>query len=102
MLGIWGEDDFVISIEDVKRFRNLLEDKRKSYEFTLFPGMPHGWMNDTMPGRYRPRETAVVWSMILNFIERAQAGAFPPERMIWSFNSDALVSYDFTKKVRLA
>ena len=102
VIGIWGEDDFVISIDDVRKFRGVLEDGRKSYEFTLFRGMPHGWMNDTMPGRYRPAETAAAWALILDFIERAHAGAFPSDRMIWRFKSDAAVDYDFTKKVRLA
>jgi carboxymethylenebutenolidase len=102
VIGIWGEDDFVISINDVRKLRGILEDHRKTYEFTLFRDMPHGWMNDTMPGRYRPKETAKVWAMILDFLERAQNGAFPSDRMVWRFDSDAAVSYDFTKKVRLA
>ncbi len=102
VLGIWGEDDFVVSIDDVRRLRGILEDHRKSYEFALFRGMPHGWMNDTMPGRYRPQETAMAWKLILDFISRVHGGAFPPDRMIWKFESDAAVSYDFTKKVRLA
>lgn len=102
VIGIWGEDDFVISIDDVRKLRGILEDHRKSYEFTLFRDMPHGWMNDTMPGRYRPKETDQAWSMILDFIRRAQAGAFPKDRMTWKFESDAAVTYDFTKKVRLA
>jgi carboxymethylenebutenolidase len=102
VIGIWGEDDFVISMDDVRKLRGILEDNRKSYEFTLFRDMPHGWMNDTMPGRYRPKETDKVWAMILDFIERAQAGAFPKDRMTWKFESDAAADYDFTKKVRLA
>jgi carboxymethylenebutenolidase len=102
VLGIWGEDDFVISIHDMRKFRNILEEHRKSYEFTLFRDMPHGWMNDTMPGRYRPKETGLAWRLILDFIERVHAGAFPKDRMIWKFESDAATSYDFTKKVRLA
>jgi carboxymethylenebutenolidase len=102
VLGVWGEDDFVVSIEDVRRLRGILEDHRKSYEFVLFRDMPHGWMNDTMPGRYRPRETAMAWKLILDFIARVHDGVFPPDRMIWKFESDAAVSYDFTKKVRLA
>jgi hypothetical protein len=40
--------------------------------------------------------------MILDFLERANAGSFPKDRMLWKFESDAAVSYDFTKKVRLA
>ena len=102
VIGIWGEDDFVISIDDVRKLRGILEDKRKSYEFVLFSNMPHGWMNDTMPGRYRPNETAQTWALILDFITRVHAGAFPPDRMTWSFKSDAAVDYDFTKKIRLA
>ena len=102
VIGIWGEDDFVVSIDDVLKLRNILEKHRKTYEFTLFRDMPHGWMNDTMPGRYRPKETDQAWKLILDFIERVHAGAFPPDRMIWSFKSNAATNYDFTKKVRLA
>jgi carboxymethylenebutenolidase len=102
VLGIWGEDDHVISVTDMRRLRNVLEDKRKSYEFTLFRNMPHGWINDTMPGRYRPKETEQVWSMILDFIQRIQSGAFPRDRVIWKFESDIAPDYDFTRKVRLA
>jgi carboxymethylenebutenolidase len=102
VIGIWGEDDFVISINDVRKLRGILEDNRRSYEFTLFRDMPHGWMNDTMPGRYRPKETAQVWAMILDFIRRVHEGEFPADRMIWKFESDAAVDYDFTKKKRLA
>lgn len=40
--------------------------------------------------------------VILDFLERVQKGAFPSDRMVWKFESDAAVSYDFTKKVRLA
>jgi carboxymethylenebutenolidase len=102
VIGIWGEDDFVVSVEDMRRLRTILEDHRKSYEFTLFRDMPHGWLNDTMPGRYRPKETQQVWSMVLDFLQRVQSGAFPKDRAVWKFDSNIATSYDFTKKVRLA
>ncbi len=102
ILGIWGEDDSVVSVEDMRRLRDALESKRKTYEFTLFPNMPHGWMNSTMPGRYRPKESEQAWSMILDFMERAHAGEFPKDRAVWRFQSDIAPDYDFTKKVRLA
>ncbi|MEK7214758.1 MAG: dienelactone hydrolase family protein [Chloroflexota bacterium] len=102
VLGIWGEDDFVVSVEDVKRLRNLLEAHRKTYDFVLFPHMPHGWFNTTMPGRYRPRETDQAWQLIIEFLDRVRQGAFPKERVLWSFRSDIAPDYDFTKKVRLA
>ena len=102
VLGIWGEDDFVVSLDNVTRLRGVLEANRKSYEFKLFRGMPHGWMNSTMPGRYRPRETGLVWERILDFMERVYAGEFPKDRAIWRFDSNIDPAYDFTKKVRLA
>ena len=102
VLGIWGEDDFVVSIDNVARLRGVLEANRKSYEFKLFRDMPHGWMNSTMPGRYRPRETELVWERILDFMERVRAGEFPKDRAIWRFDSNIDPTYDFTKKVRLA
>ena len=54
----------MVSVEDMRRLRDVPESNRKTYEFALFPGMPHGWMNSTMPGRYRPKETEQAWSMI--------------------------------------
>jgi carboxymethylenebutenolidase len=102
VLGIWGEDDFVVSVEDMRRLRNALEGYRKTYEFTLFPHMPHGWFNSTMPGRYRPKETEQAWQMILDFLKRVNEGSFPSDRVIWQFQSDIAPDYDFTKKVRLA
>ena len=102
VLGIWGEDDFVVSIDNVARLRGVLEANRKSYEFKLFRDMPHGWMNSTMPGRYRPRETELVWQRLLDFMERVRGGEFPKDRAIWRFDSNIDPTYDFTKKVRLA
>jgi hypothetical protein len=40
--------------------------------------------------------------MVLDFLQRAQSGAFPPDRAVWKFDSNIATGYDFTKKVRLA
>ncbi len=102
VLGIWGEDDFVVSLDDVRRLREALEASRKSYEFKLYPHMPHGWMNSTMPGRYRPEEAEQAWGIIMSFLDRVHSGGFPRDRVIWRFESDIAPSYDFSKKVRSA
>ncbi len=102
ILGIWGEDDFVVSVDDVLKLRGVLERERKTYEFVLFRDMPHGWLNSTMPGRYRPRETDQAWKLIMDFLDRAYAGEFSSDRAIWRFESNIARSYDFTRKVRLA
>lgn len=102
VLGIWGDDDFVVSADDVLHLRAVLEEKRKSYEFKLYPHMPHGWFNSTMPGRYRPRGTDQGWSLIVDFLDRVYGGAFPADRVTWNFQSNIAPDYDFTKKVQLA
>lgn len=102
VLGVWGEDDHVISYDQVKRLRNMLEVEKISYEFTIFPRMPHGWLNSTMPGRYRPREAEQAWAQLLSFIGRAFAGEFEPQRQTASFVCSVSRDYDFSRKVRLA
>jgi carboxymethylenebutenolidase len=102
VLGIFGEADHVISVDDMLRLRNSLEQVRKTYEFKLFRDMPHGWLNDTMPGRYRAQEAEVAWGMIMDFLQRVEAGEFPRDRVIWRFESDISTSYDFSKNTRQA
>jgi carboxymethylenebutenolidase len=102
VLGIWGEDDFVVSVDDVLRLRSSLERHRKSYEFILFPHMPHGWLNSTMPGRFRAKEADEAWHLIIDFLERAFSGAFPRDRAIWRFYSNMACDYDFSQKERVA
>lgn len=100
ILGVWGEADNVVSLDDMRHFRNVLEEKRRSYEFMVYRDMPHGWLNDTMPGRYRPRQAEHAWNLILDFLDRVSNRAYPPDRAIWKLESDIAVDYDFSKNVR--
>ncbi len=102
VLGVFGEADFLISIADVQRFRAALEAHRKSYHIRIFAGMPHGWLNDTMPGRYRPKEAEEAWQLALDFLRRVEQGGFPRDRVRWLFESDSAIDYDPRKNVRLA
>jgi carboxymethylenebutenolidase len=102
ILGIFGEHDQVVSVENVRRLQDLLQSKRKSYEFKLFRDMPHGWFNSTMPGRYRPKEAEQAWSLIMDYLRRVRAGEFPSDRVIWRFESNIAPDYDFSTKVRSA
>ena len=94
--------DHIISIEDVYAFRAKLEEHKKNYELKLFPGMPHGWLNDTMPGRYRQKEAEEAWQLILSFLSRVFSGAYPADRIRWRMAAQYSRSYDFSKNVRLA
>ncbi|MFN0074725.1 MAG: dienelactone hydrolase family protein [Chloroflexota bacterium] len=102
ILGIFGEADHTMSIETVDAFRNLIQKHQKSYEFTMYADMPHGWLNDTMPGRYRQRAAEAVWIQMVQFLEKVSAGGFPRDRVRWRWESDISTTYDFSKMVRLA
>ncbi len=100
-LFIFGEADHVISLAHVRRLRDAFEDARKSYRLRVFAGMPHGWLNDTMPGRYRAPEAAEAWRMITAFAGEVFAGEWPANRVRWEFEADTSVAYDFGKNIRL-
>jgi carboxymethylenebutenolidase len=102
-LAIFGENDFLISVPNVQRFRNALEDRNLSYQITLYPNVPHGWLNDTMPGRYRPDAAKEAWDEIIAFLKaRLAPGANGHTEVSWSFRSRKSIDYDFTKSVREA
>jgi carboxymethylenebutenolidase len=102
VLGVFGEKDSGISVKDVLQFRGKLERHGVSGEVRLFADAPHGWLNDTMPGRYRQPEAEAAWVHMLGFLDRVYAGAFPRDRVRCRFEADIAADYDFTKNVRLA
>jgi carboxymethylenebutenolidase len=97
----FGDADHLISIEDVQRLRNSLEAHRKSYDIHLYAGAPHGWLNDTMPGRYRKPQAEAGWAAQQRFLSKVFAGEFEPKRVSWRFEGDSGTDYDFSKNVRL-
>ncbi|HZE62187.1 MAG TPA: dienelactone hydrolase family protein [Burkholderiales bacterium] len=99
-LFVYGERDHTISLDNVRRVRDALEAGRRSYRMKVFAGMPHGFLNDTMPGRYRPTEAAQAWQMLLAFLAEVGAGQWNgPVR--WEFEGASSVNYDFSRNVRL-
>lgn len=101
LLGIFGEADHIISINDVLRFRGLLEQFKKSYHIRLYRDAPHGWLNDTMPGRYRKEAAQDAWRLLLDFLGKTLKGSLERERIYSTFESDISTNYDYSKNVRL-
>jgi carboxymethylenebutenolidase len=101
VLGIFGEADHIISVDDVVRFRNCLEKAGKSYHVRLYRDAPHGWLNDTMPGRYRREAAKDAWSLMTAFLKKCFVGGWNPARIAWTFESDHSAQYDFARNVRL-
>ena len=101
VLGIFGEADHVISLADVRRLRDCLDRHGKSYTIKVYPGAPHGWLNDTMPGRYRREAAEAGWALQLAFLERVLDPGHDPTRRVQIYECEHSADYDFTKNVRL-
>ncbi len=100
-LGVFGEADHIISLDDVLRFRACLERHKKSYHIRIYRDAPHGWLNDTMPGRYRREASIDAWKLLLAFLKKTFAGNWDNTRVLSIFESDLSSCYDFSKNVRL-
>ena len=102
VLGIFGEADHVISLADVRRLRDSLDRHDKSYTIKVYPGAPHGWLNDTMPGRYRRDAAEAAWAFQLAFLKKVFDHGYDKSRRAQRYESDHAAGYDFSKNVRLA
>ncbi len=102
VLGLFGEADHVVSVEDVTRLRGALENARKSYRIRVYLGAPHGWLNDTMPGRFRARATEEAWAELTGFLRSVFNGQWHHGNVSWDYRCETSPGYDFSKNVRLA
>jgi carboxymethylenebutenolidase len=101
VLGVFGEADHIISVDDVARFRNCLEKYNKSCHIRIYRDAPHGWLNDTMPGRYRKEAANDAWKLMMAFLKKCFAGGWDRNRISCTYESDYSTAYDFKKNVRL-
>ncbi len=100
VLGMFGETDHIISVDSVRRLRGSLEKHGLSFHVEIFGAAPHGWLNDTMPGRYRREAAEAAWAAQRAFL----AWVFDPARdrafIKQSYKAAIQPSYDFSKNVR--
>jgi carboxymethylenebutenolidase len=101
VFGAFGEGDHIISLDDVRRFRDSLEHHQKSYDIHVYKGAPHGWLNDTMPGRYRKAEAEAGWAAQQRFLTDVFGGGYDGKTIRWRFACDSSPDYDFSKNVRM-
>jgi len=101
VLGLFGEADHLISLNDVRRFRDSLERHDKTFTIEVFAGAPHGWLNDTMPGRYRRDAAEAAWALQLEFLRGVFAPGFDKRRRVQVYACDYAADYDFSKNVRM-
>ena len=101
VLGVFGEADHIISVDDVTRLRNAFENSRKNYHIRIYRDAPHGWLNDTMPGRYRKEPAKDAWNLMMSFLKKCFGSGWDSTRISSTFESDYSKQYDFTKNVRM-
>jgi carboxymethylenebutenolidase len=98
--GVFGELDNLVPLDNVIRMCNVLAIARKSFDIRVYADAPHGFLNDTMPGRYRVTQTQAAWSQILCFLDAVLNKGWNKERVIWHLESDTSMHYDFSKNRR--
>ena len=101
VLGIFGEADHVISLADVRRLRDCLDRHDKSYTIKVYAGAPHGWLNDTMPGRYRRAQAEAGWALQRAFLERVLDPGYDRSQRVQIYECEHSADYDFGKNVRM-
>jgi carboxymethylenebutenolidase len=101
VLGIFGEADHVISLADVRRLRDCLDRHDKSYTIKVYAGAPHGWLNDTMPGRYRRAQAEAGWALQRAFLERVLDPGYDRSQRVQTYECEHSADYDFGKNVRM-
>lgn len=99
---VFGELDNLVPVDNILRMCSILTQAKKSFDVRVYPDAPHGFLNDTMPGRYRPAQTDAAWSQITGFLKSVFDGAWSKDRAIWRFESDTSTHYDFSKNKRWA
>lgn len=100
VLGMFGETDHIISIDNIRRLRSCLETNSKSYHIEILGGAPHGWLNDTMPGRYRREQAERAWATQRAFLARVFDPAADHSFITQSYSAQISPTYDFSKNVR--
>ena len=100
LTAVFGELDNLIHLDNIVRMSAVLAAAKKSFGIRVYPDAPHGFLNDTMPGRYRQPQSDAAWNQITSFLKSVFAGEWKKERAIWRFEADSSVNYDFASMKR--
>ena len=100
VFAVFGELDHTISVPDVQYLRDVLEKHDKSYHIMVCEGAPHGFLNATMSGRYRPEAADYVWRELLAYLAANLSGAPAEPSVTWRFECTKQADYDFSKNTR--
>ena len=68
VLGLYGEDDAIIPVADVRELEERLAKSPHACAVRLYAGAGHAFMNDTRPEMYRPAAAADAWPRAVAFL----------------------------------
>src|ERR1051326_670589 len=88
-------------LSGARPFRRSRERHDKSFPISVYAGAPHGWLNDTMPGRYRREAAEAAWALQRAFLTRVFDGRYDTSRRLQPYHCDYAADYDFSKNVRM-
>ena len=69
VLGLYGEADAGIKIEQVKEMEAKLKAAGKVAEFKIYPGAPHGFHADYRPS-YREDAAKAAWAEMVSWFKK--------------------------------
>ena len=69
-LGLFGEEDHTIPVEDVDHLRNALEQASVATDVVLYPECGHAFHNDQREDVYRDGEAKDAWNRTLGWFDR--------------------------------
>lgn len=67
LLGLFGEEDHLIPVAEVRELERRLAASPHPVDVVLYPGAGHAFMNDTRPEMYRPQVAGDAWSRAVAF-----------------------------------
>jgi carboxymethylenebutenolidase len=97
VLAMLGEEDALVPLENVARFRKEMERAGNSYHVRVLGGAPHGWLDTTQPHLYEAAQAASAWATLIAYWTSTLGGDWDRSRVIWRFDADTSPDYDFSK-----
>ena len=68
-LGLFGAEDPLIPLADVRELEEILRRNTKDFEIETFPGAGHAFLNDTRPEAYRQEAADRAWRLATTFLQ---------------------------------
>ena len=91
----FGENDPLVPLENVRRFRGELEALGKRARIRVHANTPHGWLNSTRPDDYRHETSEASWEALAAFFADAFAGRLGGAPNV-EFDADPEIAFDFS------